>query len=441
MSTTRSPVPGASGAPGAVERAERRIGLTVLASGLVVVLVLGALLLPWGPVPGGTPAPVAASEVFTDAEVARAEAYSRGARAWGWTSLAVATAVVVLLGLTRLGPRLVGRLPGPWPLRAALAAAVVVLLEAAVTLPFAVGLRALQRDVGLSTQSWGGFARDVLVGHLLSLGITVVAVVVLVGLARRLPRAWPAAVGALLAAFVGIASFLHPVVVEPLFNEFEPLADGSLRTSVVDLAQRQGVALDRVLVADASRRTTTLNAYVSGYGDTRRVVLYDTTVGSLPPGQLLSIVAHELSHARHGDVLVGTGLGAGGAFAAAGALALLVPRRRGGVRRPESVPRVLALLTLATLLLAPIQNGASRLVETRADVDALAATQDPRSFSAMQVRLARRSLADPTPPAWSHWWFGSHPTVLERLALARAMEERRRAGADGLSGSRGAAPS
>ena len=82
---------------------------------------------------------------------------------------------------------------------------------------------------------------------------------------------------------------------------------------------------------------------------------------------------------------------------------------------------VLALLAVGTLLSSPIQNGISRRIETRADVDALETTQDPESFTALQRALALRSLADPTPPAWSQWWFGSHPTALERVAIARSV--------------------
>nr|WP_218849437.1 M48 family metalloprotease [Nocardioides perillae] len=386
--------------------------------------------MPWQPVPGGAPEPVDAADWFTAEEVARAEAYSRVARAWSWSSLAVSLLVAVALGTTRWGERLVGRLWGGWAVRTLAAVAVVLLLGRVVTLPLAAGLHAHRRGAGLSTQAWPGFLRDVAVGTALDVVVTGLALVAVVGLARRLPRAWPAAAGALLGAAVLAGSFTYPLVVEPLFNRVEPLPAGPLRTEVLALAASERVDVDEVLVADASRRTTSLNAYVSGFGSSRRVVLYDTAVADLPREQLLAVVAHELAHARHDDVLVGTVIGAGGAVAAGGLLALLVPaggrrarrgRRVAGAARPEAVPRVLALVAVTTLLLAPVQNGASRLVETRADLDARTATQDPEALAGLQVSLARRSLADPTPPAWSHFWFSSHPTVLERIALATSL--------------------
>ena len=179
-----------------------------------------------------------------------------------------------------------------------------------------------------------------------------------------------------------------------------------------------------MLVTDASRRTTTLNAYVSGYGDTRRVVVYDNLVNDLPEDQTLSVVAHELAHAKHNDPLVGSLLGAVGTFAAVGLLGLVLgigASRREGCRAGQVavVPLVLALSAWGTLAGSPIENMVSRQIETRADVEALRTTQDPAAFIAVQKQLAVRGLSDPTPPAWSQFWFGSHPTVLQRVAIAR----------------------
>ena len=137
------------------------------------------------------------------------------------------------------------------------------------------------------------------------------------------------------------------------------------------------------------------------------------------------MIAHELAHAHHRDVVTGTALGAAGSLLGVGLLALLLGalRRRGwpALREPQVVPVLLAVVALATLATAPVQNGISRQIETRADVDALATTGDSEAFIGMQRELALRSLADPTPMAWSQWWFGSHPTVLKRIALAVRM--------------------
>lgn len=410
---------------------ERRTSVAVTVAGAALFVVLAFVWVPWDPVPGGAITAPDASRYFTDAEIARGEDFAGWARVWSWSSLAVSLLALSALGFTRAGRVLVGRLPGRWWVQVPLAVATVEVIARLLTLPFAIMQRRHVLDYELSNQAWGGFAVDLVKSEVLDVVVTSLVLVVLVAPARRWPRAWPALAGAGLAVLVLLGSLVYPLVVEPLFNSFAPLPDGPLRTRILDLADREGVEIDDVLVADASRRTTTLNAYVSGFGSTRRVVVYDNLVEDLAEDETMSVVAHELSHAKHQDVLGGTALGAAGAALGAGLLGLVVPRRRPesardgeGVADPRNVPRILALVALAGLLTSPVQNGISRQVETRADVDALRVTADPAAFVALQQQLARRSAADLTPPTWSQFWFGSHPTTLIRIALAERASER-----------------
>jgi STE24 endopeptidase len=301
-----------------------------------------------------------------------------------------------------------------------------------VTLPFAIIGQHRALEFGLSTQSWGAWTVDLLKNLLLSVVVSTLLLLVIMGCARRWTRAWPAVAGAILGVLVMLGSFVYPVLVEPAFNNFSSLPDGPLRTEIMQVADEEGVRLDDVLVADASRRTTTLNAYVSGFGSTRRVVLFDNVINDLPRAQILAIVAHELAHARHNDVLVGSVLGAFGAAAGIGLLGLVLPwirGREGALRDPSVVPLVLALVAIGSLLSSPITNGLSRLVETRADVDALQTTRDPQAFVDMQKQLALHSLSN-EPPAWSQFWFGSHPTTLRRIAIAEQLGRQMGAPAD-----------
>ncbi|WP_205474700.1 M48 family metallopeptidase [Nocardioides sp. SYSU D00038] len=434
MSTTAPTEPddaGASDARSPSGPSARRVALGVLVVGLATFVLLAWWLVPWDPVPGGPLRPAAPEDVFTAAEIARAEEFSRVSMLWRYSSLAVSLAVALVLGLGPWGARVVGRLRGPWWWRSVLAVAALDVLGRVVTLPFAVLLRRRVLEEGLSHQSWAGFAADLVRNEALDVVLTSVVVLMLVGCARRWARAWPAAAGGVLGVLVLVGSFAYPVLVEPLFNDFSSLPDGTLRSEILELADREGVRVDDVLVADASRRTTTLNAYVSGIGATRRVVVYDNLVDDLGRQETLSVVAHELAHARHDDVVTGTLLGVAGVLAGVGLLGLLWGGRRrsgpdardggddSGLADPRTVPRLLALVAIGTLLASPVQNAVSRQIELRADVDALRATRDPAAFVDMQTELARRSLADPTPPALAQWWFGSHPRALLRIALAR----------------------
>ena len=385
-------------------------------------VVLAAVLVPWRPYPGELtlPDPVA---VFGAEHVARAEAYAGQARLWSRLSLVVSVLTACLLGFTRLRGALTTRLRGPWWLQSVVVVVALAVIGRLVTLPFGILLRRLQLREGLSEQSWGGYARDLLVSEAVAVVATALAVLVLTACVRRLPRAWPAAAAGIVAALVMLGSFVYPVLVEPLTHDFTSLPDGRLRTEILDLADREGIAVDDVLVVDASRRTTTLNAYVSGFGSTRRVVVYDNLVAELPTDEALAVVAHELSHAAHDDVLVGSLLGATGAAAAVGLLGLVATgrrRRSPDLRTPAAVPWLLAVVALGSVVATPAQSTISRQIETRADVDALR-TSDTEAFIRLQEQLAAHSLSDPDPAAWSQWWFGTHPTALQRIALAEAI--------------------
>lgn len=392
-----------------------RVSVVVLAVGVVAFAGLVLVRVPWYSVGGGATPVAHDADVFGADRLSAMLDYSSQARLWSRLGLAASLLVACLLGFTPAGRWLMDRLRGPWWLRAIQGVAVLELAGSLATLPFSIALRQRQLDVGLSRQAWSGFATD----RLTSLGVAIVTtslgVVALMACVRRWRRAWPAVAGVGLGVLVLLGSFVYPLLVEPLFNTFTPLPDGGLRTQVLALAHAEGVAVDDVLVADASRRTTTLNAYVSGFGSTRRVVLYDNLVDQEPEDEVLSVVAHELGHAKYDDVLTGSLLGGAGALVAVGLLGVLVRRRDLGTA--AVVPMLLALLAVGSLLALPVQNTISRQIETRADVTALNTTKDADAFEALQKQLAFSSLQDPSPASWSQLWFGSHPTVLRRLAL------------------------
>lgn len=415
---------------GTTARARRHAAYAMVVL-LAVLAVLVAVTTPWS---AATP-PASAAAVtrgdFTAAEVARADAY-RSALAWPvYLSLALSLLLAGLLGLTRAGAVVMGRIRRStggrvlvWALAGVLA---LTLLPRLAVLPLSAWAESVRRDSGLSTRSWGLWWADVARDHAVSSGVLALAVLVLVALARRWPGWWwaPAACGA--AALVVAGSFLYPVVVEPLSNSFTPLPEGRLRTQVLELAAIAGVPVQEVLVADASRRTTALNAYVSGFGATHRVVVYDTLLAEAETEEVLQVVAHELGHASTNDVRDGTLLGAVGAAAGVCALFLVTtsPRllRRAGGRDagdPQALGLVLLGIVVLTQLSSPVQLLVSHQVEARADRAALEVTRDPETFITMQRNLALTNLSDLTPSPVLQVFFASHPSAPDRIAGARA---------------------
>jgi STE24 endopeptidase len=249
-----------------------------------------------------------------------------------------------------------------------------------------------------------------------ALGLLTVVFVV-----RRCTRAWPLVLGVLAGLAVIVGSLIMPVVIEPLFSSTHPLPAGPLRSAIFELAAKEGVDLRDVVVADASARTTAENAEVTGFGPTERLVLDDTLLRSMDQREVEVVVGHELGHAAHHDVLVGTLLGASGVMAAIGAAGFWVTRRGQAqvFTRVGAVPVLFAVMTLGSFLVSPLENAMSRAIESRADRSALAATGDRAAFIAVQKQLDVAARLDPTPPAWSQFWWGSHPTVLQRISLAR----------------------
>jgi STE24 endopeptidase len=155
--------------------------------------------------------------------------------------------------------------------------------------------------------------------------------------------------------------------------------------------------------------------------------VYDTLLREAPQEEVASVVAHELGHARDRDVFTGTLLGALGAAAAVVALYLLgswtgLLRRAGvdSIAEPRAIALLIAIAALAGLVSTPMQSLVSRRIEARADAHALALTDDPGTFEAMQRRLAGVNLSDPDPNPVEQLFFGTHPSTVQRMAAARA---------------------
>ncbi len=406
--------------------------LALLLAALAVAL---ALTVPWTVLPGADLQTDALAD-FTPEQLAREVAFHEALRPTSYAALAVGFAVAALLGLTRAGARLVKAvarpLGGGWVWQVLLGTLALTALGRLATLPLSARSEQVLRDYGLSTQTWGSWLGDVAKGVGVGAGLTALVLLALVTLARAAPRTWWAWGALATASLVVAGSFAYPLFIEPVFNQFRPLPPGELRDDLLALAARDGVAVDGVLVADASRRTTAVNAYVSGFGSSRRIVLYDTLLAQAPAREVELVVAHELGHAARRDVLVGTLLGAIAAAAAVLALALVLsagPLRRRvgatGMGDPRVVPLVLLLVAVAGLAVAPATNLVSRRIEARADVHALDLTRDPATFVASQRLLALSNLADLEPNPLAYALFATHPGVTERLALAREWQRLR----------------
>jgi STE24 endopeptidase len=267
----------------------------------------------------------------------------------------------------------------------------------------------------LSTQRVGAWAVD----RAKAFGVgTIITTLLFVGLfaLARWTDAWPFVAAPLAAAVVLVLLFIAPVVLEPIFNKFEPLRDQALADDLRALADRAGVPVRDVLVADESRRTTKENAYVSGFGATRRVVVYDTMLERSGPAELRAVLAHELAHRKHRDVLNFAAIGVVLAVLFVLALSVLLD---GDADDPRSVPLVLLALTVVQPVLLVLVAALSRRWEYRADEFALRLTRDLGALERTFRRLVASNVSDLEPPRIVYWLRYTHPTPPQRIAALR----------------------
>jgi STE24 endopeptidase len=362
------------------------------------------------------PAPVRLEEYFSAEEVERGSGFARPQLALGLAravlqlvALAVAARRARRLGAARpANPYAGGALAG-----AGLAAGLTI-----VSLPVRAVSRRRSIAVGLVTQSWRGWAVDLIkAGAIESAMVGGAAAAVLV-LTRRYPRTWwlPAGVGSV--AVGTLLGALAPVLLDPVFNHFTPLPEGQLRSDVLALADAAGVRVGEVYEVDASRRTTAANAYVTGLGPTKRVVLFDTLTDRYSRDEVRVVVAHELAHVRHRDVLRGLAFGAVIAPAAAFAVQRLSSSISSELGTPSAVP---ALALAAAMVSAPvglIGNRLSRALERRADAYSLTLSGAPEAFISFERAIALQNVADLRPPRWVSALLATHPPTLERIGAA-----------------------
>jgi STE24 endopeptidase len=383
------------------------------------------------------PPPADPLAAFTEDEVRACVDFAKPRQRWGLAAYGTDLVVLAALTLTAPGRAVVAAatgLAGGWaPGRVVLAIVAVQALRAAVGLPFSLRAFGQDRRAGLATQGLGGFLGDWAKARAVGLVLVVLPLGALVLGARWQPPGWPPVAAAAAVLLVLALAVAGPVLIEPLFNRFRPLEPGPLRARLLELAAAMEVPVRDVLVSDASRRTTRVNAYVSGLGRTRRVVVYDTLLaGSAGAADEVALVAaHELAHVRHRDVLwgtVGTSVLAAGSVLAVVALFDAEAVRRAfavtGLGDPLAAPGLLLLGVLGGLLAAPVASAISRWAEARADWVALEVTRDPVTAVAVERRLALENRADLRPNRLLMAMFASHPPTMARIAQAWLWAER-----------------
>jgi STE24 endopeptidase len=242
------------------------------------------------------------------------------------------------------------------------------------------------------------------------------ALLIVMALARRLGERWWLPGAAVFVAIAALFTFVAPY----LDFTTKPLDDPALRAAARQDERALGVGPIPLRVEEVSDHTKDANAYAFGLGPSRRVVFWDTILR--PPfshAEQKVVLAHELSHHARRHLVKGIAWFA--LFALPGAWLLMrATRRRGGMGRPEAVPLALLVVAVLQLVALPAQNAISRRMEAEADWKALEVTRNPAAFQGVMTDFTRTSLVDPAPPGWVRAVLGTHPSLADRVAMAKA---------------------
>jgi STE24 endopeptidase len=384
--------------------------------------LVAAWLLTRTTIPGDLHTPhVDAGAVFPAGVLRRSARYD-GLLRWLWVASTLVT-LATLAVFAHLGPPIARA----WELgrvaTGVMVGTVTTLGVWAVGLPFGAVQLWWGRRYELEQQSYLGWALGqwpALVGQVVGLTI---ALTVLMLLAGRFGRRWW-----LVAAPLFVAAGVVLVLVLPWVETLgtRPPHHTAVAARIRQLARAEGVGGTPVRIEDVHGETSAANAMSTGIGPSARVFIWDTFLDGRYSGREIEVVAaHEFGHIAHRHIWKGLGW----------SLLLTVPgfwlveratRRRGGLERPEVVPAALLALALIGLAITPFGNAVSRRYEGEADWSALRATHDPAAAASVFRKFTRYDLVQPNPPLWSYIWIDDHPTVVQRLAMARGYAARNR---------------
>jgi STE24 endopeptidase len=312
----------------------------------------------------------------------------------------------------------------------------LILTLTVLGLPLDAYQQSISRQYGLSVQSWGSWFGDVLKGQAVSLIILTLAIWGMTTLIRKSPRLWWFYTWLIAMPATVFLIFLAPLVLDPLFNNFEPLdkTNPQLVDAIERVAARAGenIPRNKIFLMDASKKVTTLNAYVTGFGPSKRIVIWDTTIKNATTPETLFVVGHEMGHYVLNHIVIGIVATAVGLFFGFYLLYVISNwafsrfQQRWHMRQLSdwaAVPMLLLIFSILNLVSEPISSTIGRQIEHNADIYGLEVTHGitPNSQEvaahAFQV-LGELSLSYPYPSDFVVFWYADHPPIRDRVPFA-----------------------
>ncbi len=289
----------------------------------------------------------------------------------------------------------------------------------------------LSKMYNISTQSFPSWMKDEFIDFWVNLGLMFVIALVLYWLINKSRKYWWLFAWVLSIPFFLFFMFIQPVVIDPLYNDFNPLSDKQLESKILELAAKADIPSDHVFEVDMSEKTNSLNAYVTGIGSNSRIVLWDTTLEKLEEDQILFIMAHEMAHYVQNHLYIGIAgyllLTLGGLWLTARMMEWAIHRWGQALKVSSpadfrSFPLLLMVFSMLLFAASPISNFVSRYQETRADRYAVEMTDNPEAGITAFQELAKAGRSQVNPPLLVKIFRYGHPTMLERISMLEEYE-------------------
>ncbi|MEH6974100.1 M48 family metallopeptidase [Bacillus sp. JJ675] len=301
---------------------------------------------------------------------------------------------------------------------------VLFLIVTAASLPLDWISYQYSLDYGISTQSTASWIKDQVIDFWISFPLTAAAVMVFYWLMKRSEKRWWLFAWLLTVPVTLFLFFLQPVVIDPLYNDFYPLKNKKLEHDILKLADQADIPANLVYEVDMSKKTNALNAYVTGIGANKRIVLWDTTLNKLNEPEILFIMAHEMGHYVMKHVYKGLAgyllLSLAGLYVIAKLYKWIIRRYGNSLHIKGStdfaaLPLLLLLTGVLTFTASPFTNAVSRHQEKAADEYAVELTKNKKAAVTAFQELSKAGLSEANPPFLVKIFKYGHPTIMERI--------------------------
>jgi STE24 endopeptidase len=307
--------------------------------------------------------------------------------------------------------------------------AILALFSNALDIPFDLyGTFVIEERYGFNTRTIGLWFSDWAKGMLISFILGGIVLFVLLVLMSFFEATWWIFAWVIISIFELMILWLYPVIIAPLFNKFEPIADTALEQRIASLMKKAGLAVKGVFQMDAGKRSRHTNAYFTGIGKTKRIVLFDTLLASHPEQEILSVLAHEAGHWKKKHVvkqlILLEALSLVGLFILSEMLDWqLLYRTFGFAEQIRYAGLLLAPVVLGPLgyFLRPLGSALSRKYEKEADDAAASLMGTPEPMRDTLIRLSADNLANLVPHPIYAWFNYSHPPPVDRIERLEAM--------------------